>query len=115
MCIIGLCMCAYLSLSQTHTHTYKTTEILFAIIYSTARNKPDDVKNQNKPAALCIVGFIGDPLSDNTVIIRHFNIKRSGSVIIMPKNNFCVPFNSASTPKKPALLKNCIPKLKIRL
>jgi len=31
--------------------------------------KHDDVKNQNKQAALCIVGFIGAPLSDNTVII----------------------------------------------
>ena len=24
----------------------------------------DDVKNQNKPGALCIVGFIGGPLRD---------------------------------------------------
>ena len=32
----------------------------------------DDVKNQNKPGALCIVGCIGSPLSDNTVIIRPF-------------------------------------------
>ena len=32
----------------------------------------DDVKNQNKPGALCIVGFIGGPLSDNTVIITPF-------------------------------------------
>ena len=32
----------------------------------------DDVKNQNKPVALCIVGFIGGPLSDNTVIIPPF-------------------------------------------
>ena len=32
----------------------------------------DDVKNQNKPGALCIVEFIGGPLSDNTVIIPPF-------------------------------------------
>ena len=32
----------------------------------------DDVINQNKPVALCIVGFIGGPLSDNTVIIPPF-------------------------------------------
>ena len=32
----------------------------------------DDVKNQNKPDALCIVGFIGGSLSDNTVIIPMF-------------------------------------------
>jgi len=32
----------------------------------------DDDKNQNKSGALCIVGFIGGPLSDNTVIIPPF-------------------------------------------
>jgi len=32
----------------------------------------DDVKSQNKPAALCILGFIGGPLSDYTVIIPPF-------------------------------------------
>jgi len=32
----------------------------------------DDVKNQNKPGALCIVEFIGGPLSDITVIIPPF-------------------------------------------
>jgi len=32
----------------------------------------DDVKKQNKPGALCIVGFIRGPLSDNTVIIPPF-------------------------------------------
>ena len=39
----------------------------------------DDVKNQNKPGALCIVGFIGGPLSDNTMIILPFNLKRQCS------------------------------------
>jgi len=34
--------------------------------------KHDDVKNQNKPAELCIVGFIGGPLNNNTVIILPF-------------------------------------------
>jgi len=34
--------------------------------------KHDDVTNQNKPVALCIVGFIGGPLSDNTVIFPPF-------------------------------------------
>jgi len=34
--------------------------------------KHDDVTNQNKPAALCIVGFIGGPLSDNTGIFPPF-------------------------------------------
>ena len=34
----------------------------------------DDAKNQNKPGALCIVGFIGGPLSDNTVIIPPLNV-----------------------------------------
>jgi len=29
----------------------------------------DDVKNQNKPGTLCIVGIIGVPLSDNTAIL----------------------------------------------
>jgi len=30
----------------------------------------DDVKNQNKPDALCIVGFIEGLLSDNTVNVN---------------------------------------------
>jgi len=34
--------------------------------------KHDDVKNHNKPAALCIVEFIGGQLSDNTMIIPPF-------------------------------------------
>jgi len=43
----------------------------------------DDVKNQNKPGALCIVGFIGGPLSDNILtpayhivmlLVRNINI-----------------------------------------
>ena len=38
--------------------------------------KHDDATNQNKPAALCIVGFIGGPLSDNTgIFFGHFNLK----------------------------------------
>ena len=36
--------------------------------------KHDDVTSQNKPAALCIVGFIGGPLSDNTVITLNVNV-----------------------------------------
>jgi len=32
----------------------------------------DDVKNQNKPGALCIVGFIGGPLRDSIMIIPPF-------------------------------------------
>ena len=49
--------------------SFKHIYFKFNISY---HNKHDDVKSQNKPAALCIVGFIGGPLSDNTVIIPPF-------------------------------------------
>ena len=36
----------------------------------------DDVKNQNKPGALCIVGFIRGPLSDNIGIFPSMSMFR---------------------------------------
>ena len=50
------------------------TTVDFSIVSDLETIDPlhDDIKNQNKPTALCIVGFIGGPPSDNTVIFPPF-------------------------------------------
>ena len=49
--------------------TEKNNNTLDHYIFCIISLKHDDVKNQNKPAALCIVGFIGGPLSVNPAIL----------------------------------------------
>ena len=61
----------------THQHNKPPPVLIhkklqYIYIYTVISLKHDDVKNQNKPAVLCIVGFIGGLLSNNTMIIQPF-------------------------------------------